>query len=253
VALLAKSGRNVRLTEAGEALLVHAQSILAEVAAAEAHMYARLGMQAGRVRIGAPPTVGLWLLPDVLADFHRRHPAIELQIHQGSTSQLTQQLALGELDMAFVTLPIAERGHHIIELFDEPLLAVMHAEHPLKQYDSIHIAQLANEALLLYPAIYEMHEVILSVFRGEGISPKVVLDGGDVALLLRLAQAGLGIAIVPQLALRDDQHSHRVAIQHPRMRRKVGLITRSDRALTVPAQVLHDTLRTALQRVTASM
>ena len=249
VAIIEKVGRNVRLTEAGEALLLHAQSILAEVAAAEVAMKQRLGMSAGSVGVGTPPTVGLWALPDVLADFHRRHRAIELRIQQGSTSHLLHQLSLGDIDMAVVTLPVPERGHDIVELFAEPLMAVMHPDHVLAHLPMIDIGQLASEPLLLYPPGYEMHDLIINVYHEAGFEPKVVLDGGDVALLLRLAAAGLGITIVPQLALKDAPAVASVPIRHARMQRRVGIVTRSDRSLTPQALALRRVLIDALRAI----
>lgn len=248
VALIEKFGRNVRLTEAGEALLIHAQSILAEVAAAESTMRERLGLTAGRVSIGTPPSVGLHLLPDALAKFHRAYPAIELRIQQAGTAQLLHQLDMGEIDIAVVTLPIPSRGHDIVPLFVEPLVAVYHVGHPLAQRSEISISELSDEAFLLYPSGYEMHEVIIKACREAGFIPKIVLDGGDVAILLRLAAAGLGIAIVPKLTIQGFNDIVATPIVKPNLSRSMALVTRSDRTLTPPTRMLLHQLKQTLLR-----
>ncbi|MEY3989446.1 MAG: hypothetical protein RI985_527 [Chloroflexota bacterium] len=248
VALIEKIGRNVRLTEAGEALLVHAQSILAEVAAAESTMRERLGLTAGRVSIGTPPSVGLHMLPDALAKFHRAYPAIELRIQQAGTAQLLHQLDMGEIDIAVVTLPIPSRGHDIVPLFVEPLVAVFHLAHRFATREDVNISDLSNEAFLLYPSGYEMHEVIIKACRNAGFVPKIVLDGGDVGMLLRLAAAGLGIAIVPRLTIQGVDDIVAKQIINPTLSRSMALVTRSDRTLTPPTRMLLHQLKQSLLR-----
>lgn len=246
VALIEKVGRNVRVTEAGEALLKHAQSILAEVAAAEATMRERLGLTAGRVSIGTPPSIGLHLLPDALARFHRAYPAIELRIQQAGTAQLLHQLDMGEIDIAVVTLPIPARGHDIVPLFIEPLVAVFHQSHAFAQRNEVSIGELSDEAFLLYPNGYEMHEVIMKACRNAGFIPRTVLDGGDVALLLKLAAAGLGIAIVPQLTVQGIPDIVAIPIVKPTLSRSMALATRNDRTLTPPTRILLNQLKQSL-------
>jgi LysR family transcriptional activator of glutamate synthase operon len=242
VALVEKIGRNVRLTEAGEALVVHAQSILAEVSAAEATMRARKGLLAGRVSIGTPPSVGVRLLPKNLSAFHQTYPDIELRIHQAGTNQLLQLLELGEIDIAIATLPVPSKNHVIVPMFDEPLVAVVSMEHRYATRHRVMLAELADEGFLLYPAGYEMHDVIVSACRAAGFVPRVVVDGGDVALLLRLAEANLGIALVPRLAVTGEEDVAVLEITQPTLQRTMAVVYRSDRTLSAASQVMIRTL-----------
>ncbi len=232
IALVEKVGRHLRITEAGEALAAHAQSILAEVSAAEATMRARRGLLAGRVSIGTPPSVGVRHLPETLAQFHQTYPQIELRILQANTTQLLQQLDLSELDIAIVTLPIPTKNHTIVPLFDESLVAVVSRQHRYAESRSVSLIDLADESFLLYPPGYEMHDVIIAACKGVGYAPRVVIDGGDVSLLLRLAEADLGIAIVPQLALNDKENLAVLQISNPLLSRSMALVYRSDRTLS---------------------
>ncbi|MFN7471563.1 MAG: LysR family transcriptional regulator [Roseiflexaceae bacterium] len=242
VALIEKIGRNVRLTEAGEALVVHAQSILAEVSAAEATMRARKGLLAGRVSIGTPPSVGVRLLPKNLSAFHQTYPDIELRIHQAGTNQLLQLLELGEIDIAIATLPVPSKNHVIVPMFDEPLVAVVSMQHRYATRHRVMLAELAEEGFLLYPAGYEMHDVIVSACRAAGFVPRVVVDGGDVALLLRLAEANLGIALVPRLAVTGEEDVAVLELTQPTLQRTMAVVYRSDRTLSAASQVMIRTL-----------
>jgi DNA-binding transcriptional LysR family regulator len=238
IALVEKVGRHLRITETGEALAAHAPTILAEVSAAEATIRARRGLHVGRVSIGTPPSLGVRLLPLTLAQFHHNYPYIELRIHQASTTQLLQQLDLSELDIAIVTLPVPTKNHTIVPLFEESLVAVISRQHRFAQQETIRLVDLAEEAFLLYPPGYEMHDVIVAACKGAGYTPRVVIDGGDVSLLLRLAEANIGVAIVPQLALHGDENLAVLHITHPTLSRSMALVYRSDRTLSAASLMM---------------
>lgn len=242
IALVQKQGRNIRLTEAGEALFGHAQRILAEVSDAQIQMQMRRDATAGRVRIGTPPTIGLRLLPAALARFHQRYPAVELRIIQGGTAQLLAYLDQGEIDIAVVTMPISPRNHQIEVLFDEPLVVVMHPSHTLARQPKIPLAALSDESFLLYPPAYEMHNTIITACKSVGFTPQIILDGGDVGLLLEVAAAGLGVAIVPQLALRGDEAIVARPISAPTLTRQMALVRRDDRHASAASRILYETL-----------
>lgn len=242
VALVEKIGRNLRLTEAGEALATHAQSILAEVRAADTTMRARRGLLAGRVSIGTPPSIGVQLLPETLATFHQTYPQIELRIHQAGTTHLLHLLEMGEIDIAIATMPIPSKNHTIHTLFDEPLVVVVSPQHRYSGRKTITLIELTDESFLLYPPGYEMHDVIVAACRTAGFMPRIVLEGGDVSLLLRLAEANLGIAIVPRLALNTTQNLVVLDITKPSFMRSMALVYRSDRTLSAASQELVDNL-----------
>jgi DNA-binding transcriptional LysR family regulator len=215
---------------------------LAEVSAAEATMRARKGLLAGRVSIGTPPSVGVRLLPKTLSAFHQTYPDIELRIHQAGTNQLLQLLEFGEIDIAIATLPVPSKNHVIIRMFDEPLVAVVSTEHRYAARQRVTLAELAHEGFLLYPTGYEMHDVIVSACKAAGFVPRVVVDGGDVALLLRLAEANLGIALVPRLAVTGEEHVAVLEITQPTLQRTMAIIYRSDRTISAASQVMIQTL-----------
>ncbi|MBU6333796.1 MAG: LysR family transcriptional regulator [Chloroflexi bacterium] len=249
VALFERIGRNIRLTEAGEFLLVRARSILAQVDAVHEEMQARLGVRGGRVTVGAPPTVGVRLLPAVLAAFHRLYPQIELRVREAGTQALTGMLAAGEIDIAVVTLPTIERGFRVTPLFEEELVIVAAEGHPLAQQRSIPFAALVDEPFLLYPPGYEMRDATLRACRRAGFTPRVVLDGGDMDMLLRLAEAGLGVTLIAPLALGSARLAV-LSIADQELRRTMALSMRDDPATSPATLTLHAFLAERLVRRT---
>lgn len=249
VKLLERVGRNIRLTEAGHRFHEHTLTIITVLEAARAEMREQAGAERGRVAVGTPPTVGLRLLPDILADFHRQHPAIELHIRENSTQQLLRLLDEGEVDLAIVTLPAPRRDLEEIALFEEQLVVVVARDHPLAARQSIDFAELAEQPFLLYPPGYEMREATMAACKRAGFTPRVALDGGEIYMLLRLAEVGLGLALMPPLAITGNENLAKLSIRDQDLRRTVGLVARRDRALIPAAAIMRDYLAQRLSVV----
>ncbi|HMO57291.1 MAG TPA: LysR substrate-binding domain-containing protein [Roseiflexaceae bacterium] len=247
IALFERAGRSIRLTDAGDAFLVRARAILALVDAARDEMHERLGMRSGRVTVGAPPTVGVRLLPEVLAAFHAHYPQVELRVREGGTQALSTMLFNGEIDLAVVTLPATQRGLRLTPLFTEQLVIVAARDHPLAGCTQIPFAALADEPFLLYPPGYEMRDVTLAACRRAGFTPRVVLDGGDMDMLLRLAEAGLGITLIAPLALGGERLAV-LPIADQQLQRTMALAMRDDPAIAPATRELHEFLAQRLRR-----
>lgn len=255
VALFERVGRNVRLTDAGHALLGHVRIILAQVEAARAEIRERVGLERGRVAIGAPPTVGIQLLPNVLAAFNQRYPRLELVMREGGTQTMLSLLETGEVDLAVVTLPIAESrrpegrgGLRVVTLFTEELVVVVPPAHPLASRGTVAFAELAGEPFLLYPPGYFMRDKTLEACQQAGFTPRIVLDGGEMDMVLRLAETGLGIALMPSLALEGGRELVALRVSDQQLQRTMALVSREDRALAPATRALCDFLEQELVR-----
>jgi DNA-binding transcriptional LysR family regulator len=229
--LYERVGRNLRLTEAGKCLLTHTRAILSQVEALRFEVREHGELKRGRVTIGAPPTVGEQLLPDTLADFHRRYPSLELRMHEANTQNLLGLLESGEVDLAIVTQPTDQSNLRITPLFEEELILVVGLDHPLASRTTVKFSELAHEPFLLYSPGH-VRDLTLEACRHAGFSPHVILNGGSVEMLLRLARTGLGIAILPELAVRERRRLATIKIADPPMWRSMVLASREDRALT---------------------
>jgi DNA-binding transcriptional LysR family regulator len=228
--------------------LIHTRVILAQVEAARAEMRERGDLHGGRVGLGAPPTVSERLLPGVLRRFHHSYPDLELRFHEGSTSALMGLLDSGEIEMAVMTLPLTQRGLAVTELFSERLVVIVEPTHPLAERAGVTISDLEEERFLLYSPGGYVRDATLRACRDAGFLPKVVLDSGSMELLLRMAEADLGIAVVPPLALKGDEKLAVLALRKPEIERTMALVVREGRTLTPAAQRLHSFLVGELRR-----
>lgn len=248
VALFDRVGRNVRLTEAGEALLPHARAVMAQVEAGRAEMAERIGLRRGRATIGTPPTVGTKLLPPVLAAFNRQYPGIELRLHEAGVQTLLDLLETGLTDVAVVTLPVEDEQLTVMPLFTEEMVVAVWREHHLAGQEEVEIRQLQHEPWVLSPQNYELREATLSACLAAGFAPRVVLDGGETDILLRFVAAGIGVALVPRLAMLGASDLVPLRVCDQRLTRTLGIVWRGDRAASPAARALREFLVEQLRR-----
>jgi len=248
VALFDRVGRNVRLTEAGEALLPHARAVMAQVEAARAEMAERIGLRKGRATVGAPPTVGNQLLPTVLAAFNKRYAGIELRLHEAGVQTLLDLLETGLTDVAVVTLPVDDEHITVLPLFTEEMVIAVWRGHRLADRSAVTISELADEPWVLSPENYELREAALSACERAGFSPRVVLDGGETDTLLRFVASGLGIALVPRLAVQGAADLIPLKVSDQQLQRSLGVVWRGDRVASPAARALREFLVEQLRR-----
>lgn len=202
VQLFDRSGRRVRLTPAGEALLLRAERILAEVASAEAEVAEFAGGGRGRVVVGTLPSLAEHQLPPLVAAFHQRHPRLELIVREERTARLHELLDAGEVDLALLHRAPDEadaRTNRTIEpLFTEALVAAVAPQHPLAARQSLPLEELRREDFILTKAGSVIRDTILAACTVAGFSPRIAFESGAAATVRALAAVGLGVAILPR-------------------------------------------------------
>jgi LysR family transcriptional regulator, transcription activator of glutamate synthase operon len=238
--LFDRVGRRLELTDAGRTLLPYARRILQEAETARASLQARTDLTIGHVSLGAPPTIGTQLLPRALAEFNQRHRGIQLELHEAGASQLLKLLDSGIVDLAVVSVPVAQVAW--TELFTEELVVAVAQTHRLAQHGSILAAELADEGFILFPPGYELRQQTLHLCQMAGFEPRIVLDGGEMDTVLRLAAAGLGVAVVPRLALSGAAELVGLSVRDVPLQRTLGLIWHPDRQLSPAARALQTVL-----------
>src|SRR5947207_6091407 len=145
--LIERHPRGIRLTDAGEALVRHADKILARLAEAEAELEAIAGLRGGRLRLGSFPTAGATLMPKAIAEFSSRHPGVELSLAEAEPDESLPRLKAGELDLILVDdSPLTDdEDVEYTHLLDDPLHLALHPDHPLVSRRRLRFEDLAAE------------------------------------------------------------------------------------------------------------
>ena len=249
VALFNRVGRRIELTDAGLLLLPYARRVLRDVAEARAALQQLSDLTRGHVSLGASPTVGTHLLPQALADFNQRYSGIELELHEAGVGRLITLLDEGTVDLAVVSVALVADVEKIVytELLTEDLVLAVAEHHPLARAAGVRAADLAEQGFILFPPGYELRDRTLHLCRAGGFVPRVVLDGAEMDTVLRFAAAGMGIALVPRLALDGADGLVGVAVADAPMTRTLGLVAHRERTLPPAALALQSFLLERLQ------
>jgi LysR family transcriptional regulator, transcription activator of glutamate synthase operon len=222
--------------EAGSA--GRARRILAEVEAAEAEIEALSGLHTGQVMIGAMHTMGPIDLSLALAQFHQRHPGVQLTVCEQASEELAEMLRVDELDLAFLSVTERIESHELglHQLVSEQLVVILCREHPLAGRDRIRMAELSQEEFISWRVGARLRELLFAAGREAGFEPRVTLASNESHRIRRLVARGLGVAILP----RSDAHSPgaNVAVAsliEPSLTRDITLAWREGRQLAPAA------------------
>jgi DNA-binding transcriptional LysR family regulator len=230
VLLFERSSRSVRLAAAGALLLPRARTVLAEVELARAELTALAGVLTGRLRLGmiGTATVAAPVVGQALAEFHRRHPGVEITIQDTGSARMADQVRDGDIDLAFVGLFADQLSADVVHrvLAVEPLVAVVSPEHPLAASRSVGLAELAvSGPLIEMRAESGLRRQVDAAFGRAGVTRSVAFELGASDAVVRFVGLGFGSAVVPAsaaagrtdirvLGLRDQAALHPVSLIH---------------------------------------
>src|SRR5579884_811958 len=232
LALVERTTRRVSITEAGELLVARARRVLAELDAATAELQALRGVQTGHVVVGALHTMGPVDLALVLAEFHRRHPAVELTVREQSSEELAEMLRVDELDLAFlsVTERIESHGLGLQQLVSEKLVVILPPDHLLANRRRIRMASLRGERFISFREGARLRELLMGAGRHAGFEPHVTLESNESLRIRRLVARGMGVAILPRSdAVAPGPDVAISALVDPALSRDITLAWRADR------------------------
>lgn len=236
------------LTPLGREAVAGARRVLAEVAAFEALADRRGDALSGTIRLGVSPTLGPYILPQLVAQLHAVSPDLRVHVREGLPNRLVELLADGTHDVILVQLPINNRGLHVERLFREPLFLGMAADDPLKRRDAIAVEDLAGRGLLTLQPQYRMSEQVAALAEQAGAHVLRDYEGTSLDAIRQMAGMGMGLALLPRLYIRQEIREGDGLIVRPfaggRQYREIGLVWRSGAgrapAFLTLAQLLRD-------------
>jgi DNA-binding transcriptional LysR family regulator len=204
VRLFDRMPRGVALTDEGRCLLPHAEALLDRLVAARRDLAALRGLSAGQLRVGAFPTAVAALVPRALAAFRTAHPQVTLSLLEGRTPALLERLGAGEADVAVVSAspdqPLDATGYDLHHLLDEHVLVATARSHPLARRRTVRLTELAGDSFIVGSATAE--ETLLRASLPPGFHPHVDIVAAEWTGKLGCVAAGLGVALIPALAVR---------------------------------------------------
>jgi DNA-binding transcriptional LysR family regulator len=203
--LLERGRGGVRLTEAGEVLAAHARDMFAIERAAEAELRAVRGLERGSLRIGASTTIATYHLPPVLAAFHAGHPRLDLRLTSANTHDILDLLQRRDIDVALVEGPVDDPALDLLPWRRERMVFVAAPAHRLIRWGGpAAAADLDGELFVIREPGSGTREIAERVLAHVGAAPARTLEVGSTEAIKQVVAAGLGIAVVSQVAAADQ-------------------------------------------------
>ena len=200
-----RAPRHVILTEAGEQLLRRARHILREHDAALDEIAELAGAERGRLRIGSASAMVLTeQLPAILKELRKQHPAAEIAVTSGTSEVLVDQILAGEVDVAFVSLPVDVRGIKTERLSEDQLVAIASPRHKLAKQRTISAYTLAGERLILGERGGNTRRLIDQFFAQAGVTLRVAMELSRQQAIRRMVEEDMGVGIVPLQSVKEE-------------------------------------------------
>lgn len=231
--LVERGGRQTRLTALGEAFADKTRDILRAIDELANLARASHGQPAGQLRLGVIPTVAPYLLPNVMQELAKHYPMIDLRPREAVTAKLLHDLREHRLDTAIVALPVSEESLVERLLFEEEFLLIRSAQDASKPIPNSEM--LSEMKLLLLEEGHCFRDQALAFCNLPGSGARVVMEGYSLSTLVQMVSAGLGVTLIPQMAVSIETKSVTVSVaqlRSPRPTRNIGMIWRKSNPLS---------------------
>jgi LysR family hydrogen peroxide-inducible transcriptional activator len=241
--LFDRLGRSIRLTDAGRTFLPHARSVLHQTELARNEVDGGRRDARGTVTVGVIPTIAPYYMPRRIAAFTRKFPESSLRIVEETTPILVESLRNLALDIAILSLPLKQRDFEIVPLLTERLYAALPADHPRADAPALALRELRDERFVLLRDSHCFRDIALVACERAKLDPRVVFESGQFSSLLGMVAAGVGVTLVPEMAIDRSSGCRFVRIADPQACRTIAAARVKGRSFSRVQQALLDQFR----------
>jgi len=252
IKLFNRNRRNVSLTPAGENLLEHGRNIFQLLEEAEMAARTVKDPYCGKLAFGCASTTLLYHLPNILMEYTRRYPNVELNITGGTIQDVALQMWSGTLDLALVVPPLSSPALEKIVLFEEAFVIVVPASHPLAKKRALHVTDVGGERFILHKQGQNTRKLIDRYLFRERVTPRVAIELAETEAIKAMVARGLGISLLPESAFQNSRRDHDLKtfpIPRKDLNRTLALVYPKPRVLRPAAVALIDLLQTHFKSI----
>ena len=219
--LFDRLGRSVRLTEAGRAFLPHARSILSQMETARSSVTDKCADVRGSVAVGVIPTIAPYLMPRYTTAFAKKYAEAKLRIVEETTPILVESLRDLSIDLAILALPLRHKDLELFPLRTEPLFAVLPKNHPLAATESLALKDLRGESFVMLRDGHCFRDLSIAACTHARVTPRIAFESGQFSSLFAMVAAGVGISLVPEMAIDRNAGCRYVRLSDARATRTI--------------------------------
>ena len=242
--LFDRLGRTVRLTDLGKTFLPRARAVLRELEAAKGDVREQKDSISGPLCVGVIPTVAPYFLPPRLRFFTRQFPQAQVTVVEEITPVLLERLRASRVDIALLALPV--RGHEFetFPLLTERLFAALPHRHRLANRRSVSLKDLRKDSFLLLRDGHCFRDTAVAACDRAAVHPQIIFESGQFSSILSMVGTGMGVSIVPEMAIEKRGHCRFVRIADAEATRTIGAVVLRGRSLSRIHQAFLAHLRT---------
>src|ERR1700678_1211282 len=219
--LFDRLGRSIRLTEAGRAFIPHARAILEHMDVARSSVAEKHADLNGSVTVGVIPTIAPYLMPSYTAGFTKKFPDAKLRIIEETTSVLIEGLRDLSIDAAILALPLRHKDLELFPIRTEPLFAVLKKNHPRASAHSLSLKELRGEPFVMLRDGHCFRDLSINTCARARVTPKIAFESGQFSSLLGMVAAGVGVSLVPEMAIDRNVACRYVRLSDPQATRTI--------------------------------
>tara|TARA_Y100001934_G_scaffold274784_1_gene367866 strand:- start:133 stop:1056 length:924 start_codon:yes stop_codon:yes gene_type:complete len=232
--LVERNKRQVLITPLGEEVVSRARSILQEVDELTTMAQAATEPLSGPIHIGVIPTIGPYLLPDVMTGIKSGFPKLQPFLREDQTSNLIKLLSAGKLDLALIALPIEEAWLEEFDLFEDQFVFACSPDNPLTHKPRLEITDIKDEKLLLLEDGHCLRDQALEVCQKAGWSKSTDFQANSLSTLVQMVAAGVGSTLLPEMSLEVEARRPDLLkilpFENPVPIRRIGIVWRRSSA-----------------------
>lgn len=219
--LFDRLGRSIRITEAGRAFLPYARSILEHMESARSSVADKKADVRGSVAVGAIPTIAPYLMPGYATAFAKKYPDAKLRIVEETTPNLVEGLRDMSLDLAILALPLRHKDLELFPIRTEPLFAALPKDDPRAAAESLALKSLRGESFVMLRDGHCFRDLSLTACTHARITPNIAFESDQFSSVLGMVAAGVGISLVPEMAIDRDAGCRYVRLNEARATRTI--------------------------------
>lgn len=228
--ILLNRGRNgISLTDSGERIIRNMRNILTEAESIKQETASILGIKKGKIRIGSFSSFSSKMIPTIMSSFRKEFKGIEIEFYEGSYEQIIRWVEDGKVDIGFTSLNRSTVGLDCIPLIKDRFVLIIPNDHRLREYEQVKVEEIGGEDFIMPRSGCEIS--IQAYLKEQGVSPQVQLSAVDNQTIIAMVREGLGLTIIPELALANDSIDLMIKPLVPEPSREIVLITKPHKTL----------------------
>ncbi|MCM3389946.1 LysR family transcriptional regulator [Ureibacillus chungkukjangi] len=247
VTLFERNGRSIKLNRYGQFFLERSENLLKDYEMAKEDLLNLVSPGQGVVSIGFMHTLGLEVIPQLMARVQKDYPQLKIQLTQSNSSTILQKLEVGELDLCLISSLDTHKDLVWEKLWEEELFLIVPKSHPLASANEVSLKDFAGEPFISIKQGNTLRKSVDDLYKQEGYQLNVAFEGEEVHTITGLVESGLGVSLIPYIKGLEQYQIQLLKVNAPNCRREIGLAYINKHFKSAATKLLEDYIRTFFQ------